>query len=53
MCSAVGHEVEELVRVGIGGLALGDLPTGEWRRLEKAEVEALQRVKVGSPRGAG
>jgi 23S rRNA pseudouridine2605 synthase len=53
MCSAVGHEVEELVRVGIGGLALGDLPTGEWRRLGKAEVEALQRVKVGSPRGAG
>jgi 23S rRNA pseudouridine2605 synthase len=41
MCSAVGHEVRELVRVGVGGLALGDLPPGQWRRLEKAEVEAL------------
>jgi 23S rRNA pseudouridine2605 synthase len=43
MCQAVGHEVQELVRVGIGGLALGDLPLGHWRRLEPAEVEALER----------
>ena len=43
MCSAVGHDVRELVRVRIGTLALGDLPSSQWRRLEKAEVEALQR----------
>ncbi len=41
MCSTVGHEVQELVRVKIGGLALGDLPSGQWRRLLKAEVAAL------------
>jgi 23S rRNA pseudouridine2605 synthase len=43
MCEAVGHEVLDLVRVRIGGLALGDLPSGEWRRLSATEVTALQR----------
>src|SRR5262249_7790067 len=33
MCAAVGHEVEQLVRTRIGGLALGDLAPGCWRRL--------------------
>ena len=41
MCAAVGHEVLELVRVGIGGLALGDLPPGRWRRLEAVDVARL------------
>jgi 23S rRNA pseudouridine2605 synthase len=41
MCAAVGHEVQELVRVKIGGLSLGDLPSGQWRRLERAEVQSL------------
>jgi 23S rRNA pseudouridine2605 synthase len=43
MCEAVGHDVLELVRVRIGAFALGELPSGQWRRLEKEEVEALQR----------
>lgn len=41
MCASVGHEVRELVRVGIGGLALGDLAPGAWRRLEPGEVAYL------------
>ncbi len=41
MCAAVGHDVLELVRVGIGGLALGDLPSGRWRRLGPEEVARL------------
>jgi 23S rRNA pseudouridine2605 synthase len=41
MCAAVGHEVRELIRVAVGGLALGDLPPGRWRRLTAAEVRAL------------
>jgi 23S rRNA pseudouridine2605 synthase len=41
MCRAVGHEVEELVRVRIGGLALGDLPRGAWRALAPEEVARL------------
>ena len=41
MCAAVGHEVLELVRVGIGGLELGELPPGRWRRLEAVELARL------------
>jgi 23S rRNA pseudouridine2605 synthase len=35
--------VLRLVRVAIGGLLLGDLPKGQWRRLEEREVAALRR----------
>jgi pseudouridine synthase len=41
MCAAVGHEVRELARVAIGGLALGDLAPGRHRRLTAAEVRRL------------
>jgi 23S rRNA pseudouridine2605 synthase len=41
MCAAVGHEVERLVRVAIGRLALGDLAPGEWRRLSADERRLL------------
>jgi pseudouridine synthase len=43
MCAAVGHDVRELVRVRIGGLRLGALRPGEWRRLEPAEITSLAR----------
>jgi 23S rRNA pseudouridine2605 synthase len=43
MGRAVGHDVLELVRVAIGGLALGDLRSGEWRRLDAAEIARLTR----------
>ena len=33
--------VLRLVRVAIGGLALGDLPKGQWRALDDAEVAGL------------
>jgi 23S rRNA pseudouridine2605 synthase len=41
MCSAVGHEVLELVRVKIGRLVLGDLAPGEWRELQPREIQLL------------
>jgi 23S rRNA pseudouridine2605 synthase len=41
MGAAVGHEVRELVRVAVGGLALGDLRPGEWRRLDASEIARL------------
>jgi len=41
MCAAVGHDVLDLVRVRVGGLALGDLPPGRWRRLDGAEIARL------------
>ncbi len=43
MCAVVGHDVLELVRVGIGRLqldALG-LASGEWRELTQAEIVRL------------
>jgi 23S rRNA pseudouridine2605 synthase len=38
MVEAVGHRVEELVRVRIGKLALGDLPSGKLRRIRPGDV---------------
>lgn len=43
MCRAVGHHALELVRVAVGGLALGELPPGSWRQLTDAEVLLLQK----------
>lgn len=34
MFAAVGNHVETLHRVSVGGLTLGDLPSGEWRALD-------------------
>jgi 23S rRNA pseudouridine2605 synthase len=45
LLAAVNLPVLRLVRVGIGALALGDLPKGQWRLLEDAEIDAL------APRG--
>jgi 23S rRNA pseudouridine2605 synthase len=42
MGAAVGHDVLELVRVAVGGLAIGELRPGEWRRLDAAEIARLR-----------
>lgn len=52
MCAAVGHEVVELARVGIGAFALAGLAAGEWRRLEKDEVASLLAPPPGSAASA-
>jgi 23S rRNA pseudouridine2605 synthase len=41
MCAAVGHDVMALVRVRIGGLALGELASGAWKRLGPDEIGTL------------
>lgn len=41
MFAAVGNHVEALHRVSVGGLELGDLPAGEWRMLDDAEVARI------------
>jgi 23S rRNA pseudouridine2605 synthase len=41
MCASVGHDVEELVRVAVGDLELGDLAPGQWRALSGSEVGRL------------
>jgi len=41
MFAAVGNHVEALHRSRVGGLALGDLPAGQWRALDAGERTAL------------
>jgi 23S rRNA pseudouridine2605 synthase len=52
MGAAVGHDVLDLVRVAIGGLELGDLPPGRWRRLDAGEVSRLLAPASRRPRPA-
>ena len=42
MCGAAGLQVLRLVRIREHTLALGDLPTGQWRYLTEAEISALK-----------
>ena len=43
MCAMIGHDVLELTRVRVGGLELGDLPPGGWRRLGEEDLARLRR----------
>ena len=40
---AVGLHVKKLIRIRIGPLRLGNLKLGEWRELNRSEIEALMR----------
>lgn len=44
MCEAIGHPVSKLRRIAIGKLTLGNLKTGEYRYLNKKEVEYLKNL---------
>lgn len=46
MCANVGHDVEELARVAVGGLEIGELAPGEWRELGPSEVARLTASRV-------
>lgn len=48
MAEKIGHQVIKLKRVGINGLKLGDLKSGEIRRLTIEEVEKLKSLGVKS-----
>ncbi|HTH49886.1 MAG TPA: pseudouridine synthase [Candidatus Limnocylindria bacterium] len=39
----LGHEVEQLKRVQIGPIKLGELPVGKWRALGEIEIKSLLR----------
>jgi 16S rRNA pseudouridine516 synthase len=41
MFAAVGNHVDALHRSRVGGLALGDLPLGEWRALNASDIQVL------------
>lgn len=44
MMDALDVEIRSLRRLSFGPVELGDLPEGEWRELDDAEVEALRGV---------
>ncbi len=48
LLGALGLEVQRLVRVAIGGLVLGELRQGEWRRLTPEDLATLDQ---DAPRG--
>ena len=41
MTAAVGHPTLRLVRVAIGPVLLGDLPSGQWRDLTSSEIQQI------------
>lgn len=45
MCAVAGLAVHRLRRVSEGGISLGNLPAGHWRRLTGEEIAALCRFK--------
>jgi hypothetical protein len=45
VAAALGYPALQLVRVGLGPLELGNLPSGGWRRLTDAEVQALRALQ--------
>ncbi len=42
MFAAVGHQVQQLTRIGLGSLTLQDVPEGKWRYLTESDLQALQ-----------
>ena len=44
MLEKVGHPVQRLMRVAIGGVELGNLPVGKYRDLTEAELALLRRA---------
>lgn len=49
MCAACGYNVVRLVRSRIMNIRLGDLPTGEYRRIEGAERQELYKECMDDP----
>ncbi|NNM06340.1 MAG: hypothetical protein HKO65_14710 [Gemmatimonadetes bacterium] len=47
LLEAVNHPVTRLSRVRFGPIRLGELPAGQWRELDTAEIRALH-ASVGS-----
>ena len=50
MLAQVGHKVQQLTRISIGNLRLGELPVGAYRELSRDEVRRLRKITDGSSR---
>jgi 23S rRNA pseudouridine2605 synthase len=49
LLARIGHKVQRLVRVAVGPVRLGDLPSGAVRPLERQEVAALRQAIEAKP----
>ncbi len=48
MLEAVDSKVLKLVRIAIGGIIIGDLPIGKWRKLSAEEAAKLIRPQIST-----
>ena len=46
MLASLGHKVQQLKRIAIGDLTLGNLLPGQWRRLSWEEIEKIRRSAI-------
>jgi len=46
MCDAIGHRIISLTRISVGGLTLGKLEKGKWRKLTQNEVRGMAKVET-------
>jgi len=53
MFQAVGYRVKRLLRIRIGNLRLGDLPSGHWRALTHRELKDLHLMNNSGVVAAG
>jgi 23S rRNA pseudouridine2605 synthase len=47
MLAKVGHKVQQLTRIAIGSLRLGELPVGAYRELTRDELRRLKKITEG------
>lgn len=45
MCQAIGHPVKALTRTAIGGIGLGKLREGAWRKLTEEEIRGISQLR--------
>jgi pseudouridine synthase len=45
MFRAVGCEIKDLIRIGIGSLSLGNLAEGRWRKVDIDEIQKVSEIR--------
>ena len=50
MTAAIGHPTLRLIRQSIANLELGDLRAGEWRSIERADIQWGDSMPAGEAR---
>ncbi len=45
MCAAIGHPIINLKRIEIGNLSLNGLKVGQWRYLNREEINYIKKIK--------